>query len=170
MKYEIAYISGSGNTEKLAHGIADSLPQTDTFVTDLSCEEITKQADVYLIGFGMKREAIPLKIMEILEELEDKTILFFVTASIKSTEVHIKEVERRLEPFMPGNCDYRGLYLCPGQVSNETLEKLQTILNQEPDNEWANAAMENSRHTLERPNQNDIDEACEFVHKKLNIN
>ena len=96
MKYEIAYISGSGNTEKLAHGIADSLPQTDTFVTDLSCEEITKQADVYLIGFGMKREAIPLKIMDILEELEDKTILFFVTASVKPTEVHIKEIERRL--------------------------------------------------------------------------
>ena len=65
MKYEIAYISGSGNNEKLAHGIADSLPQTDTIVTDLSCEEITKQADVYLIGFGMKREAIPLKIMAI---------------------------------------------------------------------------------------------------------
>lgn len=170
MKYEIAYISGSGNTEKLAHGIADSLPQTNTFVTDLSCEEITKQADVYLIGFGMKREAIPLKIMDILEELEDKTILFFVTASVKPTEVHIKEIERRLEPFMPSNCDYRGLYLCPGQVSDETLKKLRTILNQEPDNEWANAAMENCRQTLDRPNQNDIDEACEFVHKKLNVN
>ena len=170
MKYEVAYISGSENTEKLAHGIADCLPHRDTFVTDLSCEEITKRADVYLIGFGMKCEAIPLKIMDILEELEDKTILFFVTASVKPTEVHIKEIERRLEPFMPSNCDYRGLYLCPGQVSDETLEKLQTILGQEPDNEWANAAMENCRHTLDRPNQNDIDEACELVNKKLNIN
>ena len=78
MKYEIAYISQSGNTEKLAHGIADSLPHRDTFVTDLSCEEITGKADVYLIGFGLKKEAIPLKIMDVLEELEGKTILFFV--------------------------------------------------------------------------------------------
>ena len=170
MKYEVAYISGSENTEKLAHGIADCLPHRDTFVTDLSCEEITKRADGYLIGFGMKCEAIPLKIMDILEELEDKTILFFVTASVKPTEVHIKEIERRLEPFMPSNCDYRGLYLCPGQVSDETLEKLQTILGQEPDNEWANAAMENCRYTLGHPNQNDIDGACEFVLKKLNVN
>ena len=37
MKYEVAYISASGNTEKLAHGIADMLPEKDTFVTDLSC-------------------------------------------------------------------------------------------------------------------------------------
>jgi len=78
MKYEIAYISQSGNTEKLAHGIADSLPHRDTFVTDLSCEEITGKADVYLVGFGLKKEAIPLKIMDVLEELEGKTILFFV--------------------------------------------------------------------------------------------
>jgi len=78
MKYEVAYISSSGNTEKLAHGIADSLPHRDTFVTDLSCEEITGKADVYLIGFGLKKEAIPLKIMDVLEELEGKTILFFV--------------------------------------------------------------------------------------------
>ena len=83
MKYEVVYISQSGNTEKLAHGIADSLPHRDTFVTDLSCEEITGKADVYLVGFGMKKEAIPLKIMDVLETLEGKTILFFVTASIK---------------------------------------------------------------------------------------
>ena len=82
MKYEVVYISQSGNTEKLAHGIADSLPHRDTFVTDLSCEEITGKAEVYLVGFGMKKEAIPLKVMEVLEELEGKTILLFVTASI----------------------------------------------------------------------------------------
>lgn len=169
MKYEIAYISGSGNTEKLAHGIADSLPHRDTFVTDLSCEEITGKADAYLIGFGMKKEAIPLKIMDVLEELEGKTILFFVTASIKPTEAHVKEVERKLDPFMPSDCDYRGLYLCPSQVSEATLNKLKAVLEQEPENEQAKEAYSVCQQTFGRPNQEDIDDACNFVFDKLNI-
>lgn len=169
MKYEIAYLSGSGNTEKLANGIADSLPQEDTFVTDLSCEEITGKADVYLIGFGMKKHAIPLKIMELLDQLEGKTILFFVTASVKPTEDHIKVVEQKLDPFMPSDCDYRGLYLCPGQVSEETISKLSTIIEFEPDNEQAKAAYEVCKYTIGHPNQEDINDTCNFIKEKLCI-
>jgi len=169
MKYEIAYISQSGNTEKLAHGIADSLPHRDTFVTDLSCEEITGQADKYLICFGMKKEAIPLKVMEVLEELEGKSILFFVTASVKPTEDNVKEIERRLEPFMPTECEYKGLYLCPGQVSDEKFEKLLTLHSQQPDNKQIGEALEICKQTFGRPNQEDIDDACDFVCEKLNI-
>ena len=170
MKYEVVYISQSGNTEKLAHGIADSLPHRDTFVTDLSCEEITGKAEVYLVGFGMKKEAIPLKVMEVLEELEGKTILFFVTASIPPTEEHIKEIERRLEPFMPTVCDYKGLYLCPGQVSDATIQNLRTLLEKDPENEQIKEAHSVCNKTIGHPNQDDINNDCDFVKEKLNIN
>ncbi len=169
MKYEVAYISGSGNTEKLAHGIADSLPHRDTFVTDLSCEEITEKADVYLIGFGLRKDAIPFRIMDTLEKLEGKTILLFVTASVNPTDEHIKEIERRLNPFMPCEYDYKGIYLCPGQVSDETLNKLSSLLEHEPENEKAMAAMENCKKTLGHPNQEDITDACNFIRNKLNL-
>lgn len=170
MKYEVAYISASGNTEKLAHGIADALPEKDTFVTDLSCEELTDVADVYLIGFGMKHHAIPLKIMEVLEELEGKTIMFFVTASIDPTQEHIEETERRLEPFLPDNCDYKGLHMCIGQVSDETIEKVKAMLEHDPENEQAIAAMEHCKQTLGRPDQADIKKAQDFFLKQLEIN
>lgn len=170
MKYEVAFISQSGNTEKLAHGIADCLPHRDTYFTNLASEEITGMADIYILGFGMKKEAIPLKIMEVLEELEGKTVLFFVTASIKPTEEHIREIKRRLEPFMPTVCDYKGLYLCPGQVSDATLEKLKAILENDPDNAQAKEAYNVCSKTIGRPNREDIDDACDFIKEKLNIN
>lgn len=172
MKYEIAYISGSGNTEKLAHTIADSLPHRDTFVTDLSCEEITEKADMYLIGFGMKQEAIPIKIMDVLEkleELEDKTVLLFVTAPVEPTEEHIKEVKRKLDPFIPNNCNYKGLYLCPGQVSEETFIKVKMLLEQDPENEQAKSAYSVCQQTMGHPNQEDINDACNFIREKLGI-
>ena len=43
MKYEIAYVSLSGNTEKVAHGIADRFPVKDTIVTDLTHEKCLKK-------------------------------------------------------------------------------------------------------------------------------
>ncbi len=169
MKFEVAYISQSGNTEKLAHGIADSLPHRKTFVTDLSCEKITEKADVYILGFGIKKDAIPLKIMDVLEELEGKTILFFVTASIKPTEEHVKEIERKLSPFMPNVCDYKGLYLCPGQVSEATLKKLRVLLENEPENEQIKEAYDFCNKTIGHPNQDDIEDAFNFIRERLNI-
>jgi len=169
MKYEVAYISRSGNTEKLAHGIADCLPSEDTFVTDLATEEITDKADVYLIGFGLRNNTIPLKIMDVLEKLEGKIIIFFATAPVIPTEEHTKEVERRLEPFMPDECDYRGLFLCPGQVSEESFNKIRTVLEQNPGNEQAEMVYNIYNSINGHPDENDIADACKFVRKKLEI-
>lgn len=169
MKYEVAYLSVRGNTEKLAHAIADILPPNDTFVTDLSCEELTEIADVYLIGFGMKNNAIPLKIMEVSEKLEGKTVLFFVTASLTPSREHTMEIEQRIEPFLPDDCNYKGLYLCVGQVSKETLQKVNSLLENDPENQQALAALEHCKQTFGRPNQSDMENAQLFFKNKLEL-
>lgn len=46
---------------------------------------------------------------------------------------------------------------------------LKTLLEQEPDNEQAKAAYETCKRTAGRPNQEDIDDACDFVREKLDI-
>jgi len=169
MKYEIAYISASGNTEKLAHGIADMFPARDTYFTDLSAEKITGQADIYLICFGFRKEAVPLKVLELLEELENKTILFFVTASVKPSDEAVGMLERYLEPFMPSSCDYRGLFLCPGQVSAHTLESVQDYLRVNPDDEQAKEVYAWYQSTAGHPNENDVGDACNFIREKLSL-
>jgi menaquinone-dependent protoporphyrinogen IX oxidase len=50
LNYEIAYYSLSGNTEKLAYGIAKRLPENQAFLTNLQEEEVTLAADVYLVA------------------------------------------------------------------------------------------------------------------------
>jgi len=169
MKYEIAYISASGNTEKLAHGIADMFPARDTYFTDLNTDTITGQADVYLVCFGFRKEAIPLKVLELLEELEEKTILFFVTASIKPSDEAIDMLERYLEPFMPSNCNCKGIFLCPGQVSQQTLDKGQAYTRDNPDDEHAKEAYAWYQSTIGHPNDDDICRACDFINAKLGL-
>lgn len=67
LNYEIAYYSLSGNTEKLAYGIAKRLPENQAFLTNLQEEEVTLAADVYLVGFGINNGTVPLKVMERIE-------------------------------------------------------------------------------------------------------
>ena len=58
LNYEIAYYSLSGNTEKLAYGIAKRLPENQAFLTNLQEEEVTLAADVYLVGFGINNGTV----------------------------------------------------------------------------------------------------------------
>lgn len=61
MNYEIAYYSLSGNTEKLAYGIAKRLPENQAFLTNLQEEEVTLAADVYLVALRHKENFRRLK-------------------------------------------------------------------------------------------------------------
>lgn len=70
---------------------------------------------------------------------------------------------------MPIECEYKGLYLCPGQVSDEKFEQLLTLHSQQPDNKQINEALELCKQTFGRPNQEDIDDACDFAREKLDI-
>ena len=106
LNYEIAYYSLSGNTEKLAYGIAKRLPENQAFLTNLQEEEVTLAADVYLVGFGINNGTVPLKVMDALDRLAGKKIFLFVTCGIEPSEEYKRLIERKIEPFLPDECDY----------------------------------------------------------------
>lgn len=169
MKYEVAYVSVSGNSEKLMHGIADTLPHRKTFVTDLSHEEITGKADVYLIGFGVNKGAIPLRVMEILEELHGKTLLFFITCGMDPVDEYREMIEKKLLPFLPDDCDYKGVFICPGKFSEDVLRSARMLLEDEPDNPYAQKILEDSELSREHPNQSDVEHAYRFIREHLGM-
>lgn len=167
MKFEIAYISQSGNTEKLAHGIADRFPPNRTFVTDLSYEKITGKADVYLIGFGVNKGTVPLKIMETLDELCGKTILFFITCGFEPTREYLESIERKVAVFLPDDCDYRGLFMCQGEFPNDVLQMAKAKLLNEPNNKVAKKVVDDAELSAGHPHSVDFENAYNFICKRL---
>ena len=168
MKYEIAYISQSGNTATLAEEIAEMFSDEEVYLTDLSCEEISEDADVYFVGYGVNRGAVPMKIMDALEIAEGKTILLFVTCGMEPTEGYKSSVERKILPFLPDDCDYKGLFLCPGQFPEDVIRNVQEVLRRQPDNTAARTLAENHRKTYGHPNDADLERLRDFVWEKLN--
>lgn len=167
MKYEVAYYSISGNTASLAEEIADMLSDNGVRLTDLSCADVSEDADVYLIGFGINRGTVPLKIIDALEVAEGKTILLFVTCGMEPTDDYKSSIERKILPFLPDGCDYRGLFLCPGQFPDEVIRNAQEVLSNQPNSVSARSLLEHYQKTYGHPDEEDLDDLRDFIWSKL---
>ena len=167
MKHEMAYISMSGNTKKLVNGIAAGFPQSQIIITDLSEADVTGNADIYLIAFGLNRGTVPLRVIEAMDHLSEKTILLFVTCGMEPSSDYYASVERRVEPFLPDHCDYRGLFLCRGQFPEQVLVAAQVQLKQGKNSPDILRIIHNAELSNGHPNEIDVENACQFIRKHL---
>jgi flavodoxin len=167
MRYEIAYISQTGNTKKLAYGIAEKLSGEDVVLKDLSKDEISTDSDIYLFGLGVNKGTVPLAIMDALEDLEGKKVMFFVTSGMKPTEEYKKAFENKLIPFISDDSDYRGLFMCYGRIHEKFIQKAQNLLYEDSENKAAKIIMSEAENAAEHPNKTDIDNAVRFIKEHL---
>jgi len=168
MKYEIAYMSDSGNTAVLARAINSLLSAEDTNLTDLSIEDVSDRADVYFIGFDVIRDVIPLKVMDTLEYAEEKTVVLFATCGMEPTDAYKSSIERKILPFIPDGCDYKGLFLCVGQLPETMANNIKETLRLHPENAQAKKLLECCQKSYGHPNNEDLENLQDFIWEALN--
>lgn len=118
MKYAVIYQSMTGNTQKLAEHLYQALPGTDKNIFALDELAGLPEAEVYLVGFGVKNTSCSLDIINLLEKVERGNLLLFATCGCPPTEQYRQEILRKLEVWLPENVDFLGLILCQGCVSD----------------------------------------------------
>lgn len=168
MNVQIVYFSKTGNTAKLAHTLADTLPVKCRLV-NVSKEQPTLDADVYLIGFPVQRGACPLVLLDWLEELEEKQILLFATGGLASFEEYHRRLNSLIIPFLPDTCCYHGLFLCQGSLSEEGYAYLKSNLSAPQDERSVQNLEKLYRYSQNHPDEHDIEAACQFVRQKLSL-
>ena len=169
MTYQISYLSPLGNCRLLAEAFEDILE--DAYVTDLKYDNDV-QGRIHLVGFEMNEasfKAIPYEVMEFLDQLEDETVLFFVTCPFQPDQNVKDQLEYALQPFLPDSCDYRGIFLCQGEASQTLLSKLQTVCAERPDDQRTKKFLESCKASAGHPDEDDIMQACLFVTKELEL-
>lgn len=167
MKYQIVYESQSGNTELVAQAIASCLPESQTELVNLAVQTPTRDADVYCIGFGVHFSLCSMKMLEFLELLNGKTILLFATCGMNPTESYHDVLERSIEPFLPDACDYRGLFLCQGAISEDGFVALKRRFENNDDEETLQRFEEFRIGTYDHPTEEDLENARAFVVQAL---
>lgn len=169
MKFQISYLSPSGNCKKLADAFEDILE--DAYVADLKYDNDV-QGDIFLVGFEMNESSfktIPYEVMELLDQLEEKTVLLFATCPFRADERAAEQLEQAVLPFLPDSCDYRGFFLCAGEASQQLVSHLQELSAKQPQDQRTGALLESCMASVGHPDEEDIMKACLFVTKELNL-
>lgn len=169
MTYQISYLSPSGHCKKIAEAFEDILK--DAYITDLKYDNDV-QGEIHLVGFEINEssfKAIPYEVLELLDRLEEKTVLIFATCPFQTDQNAKDHLERSLQPFLPDSCDYRGLFLCSGEASQQLLNNLRSIYQQHPEDQRTSALLESCEASVGHPDEEDIMKACLFVTKELEL-
>lgn len=164
MQYQISYYSPNGYAETLANAFFQMMPR-DTGVSNLE-KEVTPYADIQLVGFdmgGTNLDAIPVSVMEYLEKLEGKVIFLFATVPFQPNDYVRSRVDNSVIPFLPDECDYRGLYLCSAQPSSSLLQGLKHLVSHQPNNARAKHWLERCQDAVGHPDETDIQKGCQFA-------
>ena len=161
MKYRVVYESRTGNTEKVAKAIAECFPAEQTELTNLMVQQPYKDAEVYFVGFGVRQSTCSLRVLDFLSLLHDKTVVLFATCGMEPTQAYHDVLERVVEAFLPDVCDYRGLFLCRGAVTEEGIAALKGRLNGDAEKiERLEAFCATSQ---EHPNDEDLEHVRRFL-------
>jgi flavodoxin len=167
LKCEIAYLSQSGNTAMLANAVASMVSDAQVHLTDLSRGEAQENADVYCIGYGVNRGTVPMKVLDALDLAEGKAVALFVTCGLDPTEEYRAAVERKVLPFLPDDCDYRGLFLCTARFPEETVSELRQVVQQQPENQQARTLLAQCQKAAAHPDEDDLERLRAFLASAL---
>lgn len=158
MKYAVIYQSKSGNTREVAEEIYKSLSTDEKVIQDIDREEEIPQADIYLVGFGIRNQMCSMDVINCFDQITSGRFAVFATCGYVATEQYKANLEKRLDVWMPEDADYLGMFLCQGRVSKEGQKNM---LDQMPEEK------ERMKQLFEygesHPDREDLEKAAQFA-------
>lgn len=159
MKVLVAYYSESGNTEKVARAIYESVQEEKTIKKIAEVESLAGY-DLVFIGFPVQSHSVPVKAMSIFSMLAagQKVALFSSHGSLRGGELPRQAIEHALG--LSGKAMILGTFGCRGRVSDNIISALM----KKPEHKaWAEEAQGAARH----PDENDLEDARVFAKQML---
>ena len=90
LKYQVVYASRTGNTQKVAAKIFETLPGTSKDIQKV--EEAGKEADVYFVGFWNDKGTCSGSIMDYLSDLHGRKVALFGTCGMGGSKEYFEQV------------------------------------------------------------------------------
>ncbi len=161
MDYLVVYTSNTGNTQKVAMKIFETLPGKSKDIVRL--EELHGEtADTYFVGFWNNRGTCKTEVLDFLSDLHGKRVALFGTCGLSGNKDYYKQVEKQVAVFLPDDNEYLGCFMCGGKMAPQILEKYRKMqaIQDTPQIRTLIAAYEDG---MLHPNEQDFKDAEEFV-------
>lgn len=164
MKYQVIYTSKTGNTEKLAKKIFEVLPGNEKDIERFEPGMKIADADLYFIGFWIKRGTCSMDFIDYIAELHGKRIVLFGTCGMAAEEAYYKKLLDEIEVWIAEDSECVGRFMCQGKMPMTVREKYQAMLGGDND-EQVRRMIQNFDKALTHPDKEDMSHIEEFVKK-----
>lgn len=158
MTYSVIYHSQTGNTEKLAKKIYQSISAAEKSIYEMQGLQTIPSADVYFIGFGVRNGTCGIETMNCLDKIKGGKIALFATCGFIPAEQYRNQVEHNMMVWLPEHAAYLGMYLCQGKIVQAQAEKFMQTMP-EARGQMEEMFQEGSCH----PDESDLENASQFA-------
>jgi len=160
MKILIAYLSESGNTEKLAKAIFEGIESSEKEIVSIKDVSGTEGYDIIFIGFPVQSHSMPIKVEAFAKNLPDgQKVAYFAThGSMRGGEMAVTAFHHAIT--VSNNAEILGSYGCRGQVKQSIIDSLL----QKPEHRgWALEAQGAAGH----PDAADLEDGKDWARKMI---
>lgn len=164
LKYQVVYASRTGNTQKVAAKIFETLPGTSKDIQKV--EEAGKEADVYFVGFWNDKGTCSGSIMDYLSDLHGRKVALFGTCGMGGSREYFDQVAHRVEALIPDDNEYLGAFLCCGKMPGQVLERYK-MMQEVEDSPRIRKMIQIYEEGMLHPDEADLDRAARFTRDVL---
>ena len=154
MKILIACSSRTGNTRRLAEGIAAELSGFEVELANSAQLETIPEAGAYLVGYWADRGHADEVSEALLRRLSGKRVGLFGTLGAYPYGKHARQIAAAAEEAIPSDCALIGSFLCQGPVDPALLEQFKSLPAGHP---HAPSAAASERHAVAARHPNSLD-------------
>ena len=168
MDYMVLYSSKTGNTKKVATEIFSALPGMSKDMQSID-EYRGKEADTFFIGFWVNRGTCDISVIDAMSELHGRKIALFGTCGMSSDAQYYRDIEKKVNVWIPDDCEYLGMFLCQGKMPMQIRQNYE-ITREDPRQEACRKKLlQNFDEALFHPKDADLAEARAFVERVLGL-
>ncbi|MDD3204747.1 MAG: flavodoxin family protein [Lachnospiraceae bacterium] len=164
MKYQVVYISNTGNTEKIAKKVFEVLPGQDKDIVRFEPGVRIADADIYFIGFWIKRGTCSMDLLDFISELHDKKIVLFGTCGMGTHKEYYKELEDEITAWIADDSECLGTFICQGKMPMEVRNKYENMLGSGNDDK-VEKMLQYFDSALTHPDKQDLENVAAFIKK-----
>lgn len=162
LKTQVLYVSGTGNTEKVAEAIYQAIPGFSKDIKKLdSCFE-KYAANTYFVGFWANRGSASVEVLDFLSSLHGKSVALFATCGMGEDPEYYKKIEKNVTAFLPEDNYYLGSFFCHGKMPIKVRQRYEHMAARNPDSRVFQM-LRNFDEALLHPDRKDLENARHFV-------
>ncbi|PXV96248.1 flavodoxin [Lachnotalea glycerini] len=166
-EYAVLYLSVTGNTEKIAAAIYQSISSSSKDICKIDGSITTDFAENYFIGFYLHQGLAPEPISAFLKKLHGKNIALFGTCGYGFNQSYFNHIESKISNIIPFDNNYLGCFLCQGKMPITIRNEYEKKLLGDEKNYILNNLIKNFDNAMLHPNEEDIKNAETYAQEVI---